>query len=324
MKYVVIGNCQIWGIAKSIEFIDEGAEVTIVNTTDLSQYPDHESIVRAAKDGDIVFCQHQQYPIHGTLSAEKLKKNIENTIILPHIFFGGYHPDQAYVHAVTKAGSHQNHISGPTLQYHSAIALFAFINDLTVKEALSLYNEEVYRFLGYYDMWGQSQDFLLSSFKQIGFDGADLFFEWVAGGPFMYVNNHPTIAALFDVTARGLKMAGATKSPPSRRPRDYIAEYLNHVVWPIYPEIAIDLGVDGEYVFKTLGNTAGSSRYLGLEDFIASSYGVYQQYDKSRFECEHLAEWSRKPGVNEHLMQVARKTVPKRLWAGFRLPGRFF
>ena len=86
----------------------------------------------------------------------------------------------------------------------------------------------------------------------------------------MYAHNHPRITVVRDIARAVLARAGIEAEYGDALPADNLA---NGPVYPVYPEIAERLGVEGSLLFKT----GGRYRFLRLPDFIEASFTAYRE-----------------------------------------------
>jgi len=101
------------------------------------------------------------------------------------ITFAAFHPDCVYVDGTGDDG--RAPVFGPLGPYHSALALFAFRNGLSPREANALFNNNVFEALRYFDFWNEASAELIDGVKRTR--GPDLSAElggWARRGVFMY------------------------------------------------------------------------------------------------------------------------------------------
>ena len=189
----------------------------------------------------------------------------EQTILLPTIYFGGFHPDQCLLFDGDAM------FRGGLGAYHSVIAYAAFRKGLTVREACGLFNRETFRLLGYFDVWERWEEFLVSSYAAYGFDISRAFRRWCRGRSFMHTNHHPKIDCLYDLAAIVLEAKGVRVLESDMRPPDNL---VLDSCFPVYPDIAAELGFRGSYLFKP----PGAFRPFDLEGFVSLSYEAYRAH----------------------------------------------
>ena len=97
----------------------------------------------------------------------------------------------------------------------------------------------------------------------------------------MHTDVHPNITALVQL-ARGVGRHLGTPPDQLAVPwQTMIPDGLlaSDTVWPVYPEIARALGVDGCLVWRT-----GDGALIGLDDFIERSVERYRIYDPAAID----------------------------------------
>jgi hypothetical protein len=203
----------------------------------------------------------------------------------PVVNFNAYHPDMVYV-ADTVAGGH---LQGPMGDYHSAIALWAWMQGLDLDRTLSLFRSEVYEALGYFDYWPSAVRELELAGKHAGVPLGDLLERWRRRGCWLYSLNHPKQGVMADVVRRVLLREGIDPIPNAE---DYLTDTLSvHPSWPVYPEIGERLGIQGHYLFKRaagLGSADNPVPFMGLPEFVAASFETYSGYGRERLACGRL------------------------------------
>lgn len=190
----------------------------------------------------------------------------------PKFFFMGFHPDVAFP---SSAAGERREL--PMGNANSAILLAAWRDGLSVKEAVSLFRDEVYDSLGYYDAFAVSRDLLIRECASAGFDVVPLIARWMADGPFVYLPLHPKIGPLNDATMALLDGAGLLAESEKREAPD--DDLARNIIWPVYPEIAQRLGIPGDYVFrpKQQKHAPERSQPLDLDSFVERTFACYAE-----------------------------------------------
>ena len=188
---------------------------------------------------------------------------------VPHVMFHGYHPDLCYL-AETGPLS-----TGPLGHYHSVLAYAAFRCGLNERRAATLYREDVFETLGYFDTWDTERETLLNNYERMGFDLGPSFAKWSGNGPFMHTINHPQITCLRDLACIILKRAGIERAANRFIPHDNLAQ---GPIFPVYPEIGSRLGVNGNFFFKP----GGRYRFLDLGQYLNACFEIYRRFPEER------------------------------------------
>lgn len=254
--WLLLYNCQVMGLGNSLNLLSDEIDV---------EYFDPGSF---RKQGNSILNRLQGFDrilVAPQLESELGEEWLGNDKIwrVPTISFNAYHPDICYL---LDSGSS---LKGPLGDYHSLIAYGAFKCGLSEASTRDLYHEAIYERLGYFDRWDHARSTLLQNFASHGFDIAAKFVDWSRGGPFMYSFNHPRVRCVRDVAEAILARAGLEPAYRDALPHDNLA---NGPIFPVFPEIAARLGVEGSHLFK-LG---GKYQFIRLDEFISESFRIYR------------------------------------------------
>jgi hypothetical protein len=267
MKFVTVGNCQAQEIATWMQAL--AGATTLYHRGPKLADPASEESREALQDCDAVFAMPGTAPafieaaIAGGVPVHEA----------PRVFFTGFHPDVVY--PVTSSA--QRNI--PLGNSNSAILLHAWREGLSAKEALRLYDERVYVALGYKDNWSLAVDALIAEGRARDLDFEPMLADWLRDGVFMHQPLHPYMSVMKSISTALLARAGAPLLPEAdRTPVEDV--FARNAVFPVYPEIASWIGVEGDYVFKpknTLQRTGPGFDPLDLEEFLARTYEIFEE-----------------------------------------------
>lgn len=258
-RWLLVFNCQTLGLANCIGMAAPGVQLDYCDFPRFRKSP--EELLQKISDYDLVitapeFCQ-TEYADFGKLAPTKL---------VPIITFKAFHPDLCRVFVG------ESKLKGPLGDYHSALAVGAYVRGLSVADTLKLFNGKMFERLGYLDLWEQSKQRLLESFSAHGYDLAHAFRRWSSSStPFMHSLDHPAIGCLRDVADCLVQAAGVGGETSALLPHDNL---LNGPVFPVYEEIAEHYSVSGSYRFKI----GGQYRHIGLREFVSASFACYDQH----------------------------------------------
>ncbi len=241
------------------------------------------------RDYDLLFTQKMLEPHVAAEYAHKVH-------YFPSFTFTGFHPDMTYARAVLGDGK-VGTVATPLSHYNSALALHGYLRGLTVDEIVASFNRDTFLRLGYLDAWAPAKKAFLKEADEIGLPLGPHFEKWTAQGCFMHTLNHPTISVIADVSKELLKKAGIEIQ--SENPARYVIDDLRAMpIWPIYPEIGKELGLDGDYAFKR-HEPYGK---IGLRQFVEDSVAVYAEFERHTIEPLNfsLAEYDRLLGLAAH------------------------
>jgi hypothetical protein len=306
-RIAVVGNCQSFGVAYSMKILDPSATV------------DHFSVIARGTADISVFAKTLQtydyvfshlFPkghVRGG-DIEDLRARVKNIRLFPAIVFAGFHPDLIYLHDAAKNDAP---ILGPLGLLHSALAVFAFREGLSLEEANALYNRNVYEALGYFDVWNSATSELLDMARDwFNLDLSGELMNWSRRGAFMYSVAHPKPFVLFDLAKRLFADIGR-KIPEVDFDYYSIDDLARSEIFPIYPPIGELLGVRGGYLFKQknfhLSQSVGD--VLTLPEFLAESYKVYARHDPAAITQIRVDAWRRDRSVADSIIGLARENL---------------
>jgi hypothetical protein len=289
-KFLLIGNCQIGSISRCIQALTGDVLPDLLELTDrtLRQIGDKTlDLSSVIKNHEVIIIQAPFVELMLNLYPQMREK----IVVVPVIVFSGYHPDLVYV------GQGDKRIVGPLGDYHSSIALYGYLANLSVAETRLLFCGEIFEHLGFFDHWDAAKAWLLQESTNSTRSGllggpqafpVDVWFDaWVRRGCFMHSINHPKVSVAADL-ARGilaaLKIDGARGSPEAFAYDDL----ADQPTWPVYPEIAGRHGIPGDYQFKLAAQPNKPVRFLPLEEFIERSFEAYRKVDREALVCERL------------------------------------
>jgi len=242
----------------------------------------------ALRDAELVITRARCVSELKDLAASNGARNVP-ILILPRLYFHGFHPDVA---TPVKQRAREC-LELPMTTSNSAILLAAWREELTAKEARTLFRDEVYERLGYYEAFAVATGALSAYFRDAGLDLEPFMQAWMNSAPFFHVPVHPKAVVLKDLMLAKLRDKGLYSG-------DGVGvsiqdEMARRVVWPVYPEIADRLGIAGDYIFKPRlvmpkgfeppANHRSHAKPMDLDEFIGRTYECYRQSppDLSRF-----------------------------------------
>ncbi len=264
MKIGVLFNCQHAGLAACLRQILPGHEVLNHRFADVS----HSDQAAEAAASELRACD----VIITTPTGTKLRAADPNllgvrVISIPHLVFGGYHPDACYSADPTQG------IPGPTERFHSRIAACAFLAGLDVEDTIPLYSKLPFARLGYFDHFAQQRAAMIEQWAGHGVDLLPWFDRWARAGCFMHSTNHPKIIALHGIaTIICEKLGLAPHDAGDMLPQDPMLIYASH---PVHADLATSLGVAAETHFRRPGASGRAGESLDLAAFLTSSFAAF-------------------------------------------------
>jgi hypothetical protein len=266
MKITVIGNCQANQLAACLSLL--GRDLTAEAQT-MRRLDDLRSRV---ENSDLVLVQPHVEEI------DELPARLRDKIrFYPRISFSAFQPD-----VLPPAGRMKNSPIGRG-GMNSRLTLYGWFKSMSVRETLSLFREEVFQKLGFFDHWDRARKLLLEEGERSELDLESDFERWAKSGCFMYLPVHPKGFVLADIAASILHRMDIALNDVDAGTLPDIQKGRGH--WPVYPEIAARLGIEGGYAFQTADHPSRPRSTLLLEEFVEKSYELFDasQPDKSEF-----------------------------------------
>jgi len=267
VQYKVLGNCQVGGIADSLELISNGSSIEGVVVSNDPKVLSGELSRHYEGDKSVVL-------VHDSVKSIILANKSLNVfdrpeiVYVPAISFAAFHPDIQYGFvkgAVVKSGLDSD--------WNSRIMFWAYLNGLSHGETENLFREEVFQALGYLDEWDKSAETLKKSFDSCGFD----YGRWIRSvqrtGVFMYGINHPMQICLSQLAVQIAEKIFPNSHVAIEDLHTFTTDYLSHIVWPVYPEIGDHLGVEGSYHWRV------ARKHASLTEFIELCFDAWEKIE---------------------------------------------
>jgi hypothetical protein len=303
-RVALIGNCQANPLPRILKFLAPGLQVTQFPIHDLtSRFPAKEDVFRELARSDLIYSQPFGPGLHPSVDGLVIRERFRSCFYFyPIVEFNAFHPDCVYIYRRTPRGFAQS----PIGDYHSAIAFLGYSLGFTAERTLALFNAEVFERLGYFRFWQVSEEVFLQQGRAIEFPLEPIYRSWVRRSPFMHSVNHPRLFVTADIAHALLRQSGlgAPFGPGPGNVESYFPdEALFDPVWPIYPEIAEAMGLEGAYVFKcgSLPSAVRDDLFLNLREFVERSFELYREQKPGNLECSRIEEWTRNAPLLEYL-----------------------
>lgn len=266
MRVLVIGKCHSRGIASSWQALRPEDSVSSVTWVQLRKGYGIPRLIDEVREADQVFVEadadgtREWSPRELGLgvddpSVPRLASSLEHATLYPVFHFTGFHPDFS---RIEKTGCSQ-------------IAVAAHALGLSESRAAELFNGYIYRALGYYDEYPKAQGFALHVGRASGYDLSGVL-QPVDGKAFMHIPTQPTIGFWMRFAGMLCEQAGLPYDPAAPAPADEPAEEL---IWPVYPELAEPLGVQGGLDFKV----SKGKPPISFEEMISTCYRILDSID---------------------------------------------
>lgn len=265
MKIVVSSNCQTAGVASALRFFFPASVVRPIPLAAPGNASAINHILQELADADFwITSDTTGFAEQGFVQRAGL-----TTIRMPVIGFQAFHPDLCYARKISNGEL-------TTLHYNSAIGVWAYSKGIDIDVAATLYNQNVYSDLGYFDYWTASKAHLQKLFANSDLTGDEFSRFFVAvqrKGSFMHSINHPKIEALVAL-ARLLALRMGYLGKIWDIDVELPDALLDDLVWPVYPEVASSLGLEGHYTWKM------RTTFLnGIHNYLQFTYDNYKKQE---------------------------------------------
>ncbi len=258
MNTVILGNCQVGGIADALELLSNGSAVEgVLVSNDPATLLGELS--EQFKNQENIILMHES--VRQIIAVNELLSEFSRpgNIYIPTISFAAFHPDIQYAFVeglVVKSGLDSD--------WNSRLMLWAYLNRLSEKNTEKLFREDAFEALGYFEEWDNSTNTLRKSFDECGFD----YGRWIRSvqrtGVFMYGINHPMQIGLSQLAIQIAEKVFPNSHVEIEDLHTFTTDYLSHIVWPVYPEIGDHLGVEGSYHWRVARKHASLTEFIEL------------------------------------------------------------
>jgi hypothetical protein len=270
-RIAVVGSCQVSGIGGALLKLCPNAEVKAwhMGVTKESK----EDIAAQLGRYDLIVSQVKEANPNSVLALQRLQEAHANVFYIPTLVFNGFHPDCIYA---TLRGQF---VVGPLSRLQSGIVAAAFLLNVPEKSVSRLFNALTYACLGYFEAFEVARSLMLKSYSEAGFDLAPYVDSWKATGSFMHTLNHPKIHVLAQFAHMIGVRAGFIEEATSL-PNDVEDVLAEGIRWPVYPEIARNLGLErSKIVFKM------ATRDVDLATAVPQFYEFYRGFDRADLQA---------------------------------------
>ena len=277
---VVIGNCQVKSLAQTLNFFSEDVEFQHFQIHSLppgkAQSHIETRTERFVAEADLVLTFNLSDKYFG-LAKDRVRETFAGKPVfsISNLYFGGYHPD------IIVLGDIGQRMDGVLDQYHSRLALWGFMNDLSIEDTAALFCDETFRKVNYYSEWDASLKRFVQSEGDVDLPFTQRYVDLLRQRVGMYVVNHPAPVVFLEWAKT---LIGALASKGLVRPRGWTPDecalphhFSDTAIFPVYPEVAAhhNLPFDGSYIFKSKGFDGSS--FLSLRQFIQSEFDVFER-----------------------------------------------
>ncbi len=265
MPHIVISsNCQTAGLTATLAEIFPGNVVTPLPLPQFADTSEEAQFAEKLKSADI-WVSLGHFELVKKYHLQQAKPGFR-LIKAPPLGFAAFHPDLCYARKKSTGALVEPH-------YNSAIVVWAYQNGLSPENAARLFSRSTFESLGYLDSWGRSVAHLRQVFANYDmrneFD--HFYLHMKRRGNFMYSVNHPRSEAIVQLGKIIATKIGHSKDVYDKDIR--ISDGLTDVIWPLYPEVADALALEGGSYHWKLG---GQLHMIGVRNYIDFAYNNYR------------------------------------------------
>lgn len=273
MKIGIVGNCQSGVMAQWLNRMLPDHEIV------------HHSIARPVETygpaseelaGCDLIISQPIGPEQGPLETDVLRDSGPRFILVPNLAFTGFQPDMGYIHY-----DDRGIVVSPVGAYHSRIVSACFHIGLGPIRTAKMFNSYIFEILGYFDEYDKAR---LNFEEAMAAQNLAVDIRKLSErGVFMHTLNHASAFANRVISFEAARKGGLA---PLSDIEDIADEMLDDTVWPVYPQIANRLGIDGASMIFTRSAhlaTDGRTRQIDLERMIEESFEIYAR-DKARID----------------------------------------
>lgn len=276
---IVSSNCQTAGIAKTLSLIFPNNEIIPFPTPNLNDIVSRNKLNELLSKAEFWITDNERSNPH-----ELAKKLTLKIVLIPNIYFNAFHPDITY--AVVENSNEMTN-----LHYNSKLICWGYINSIEVDDVCSLFSEQNFFKLGYFEYWSESVKILKSIFLKSDFNKSDFnkfFLKIKRSGCFMHTFNHPKSHVITELCKIVSQKIVSLKSYQSNVFREIVVDdFLNDNIWPVYPYVADIFGVEGTFDWRINGVEITS-----LKSFVEFMFSSYQQNGISPNDLKPTADIS--------------------------------
>ncbi len=283
-EIVISANCQSGGLLAALKCMFPNRDFGVQLFPKIEQM-DAVGLFRKSLEGARAWVTTGRLELCGDLPIEIIR--------IPELNFSAFHPDIR--HAINLSTNLTTAIHN-----NSQIAVWAYNNRMSKRDAAGLFNREVFRSLGYFDCWDHNVAALRARFADanIGREEFERFLLRVKRmGQFMYTFNHPRIEALIELARIVARRLGANSELSETE--FVVPDALTYALWPLYPEVGEELGLRGNYHWRFSSTNRVYDLY-GIKDYLDFAYQSFadQGIRPAQVECR-----SPSPNLDEILRE---------------------
>lgn len=229
---------------------------------------------------------------YGAISSENITNHVKSAKLarIANMYFSGLHPDLTYI------GGLAERVDGPLGDYHSKIALLAYLRGYSLGETLKLYTEKVYEAIGYFEAATKSIENLKDREQKIDIQFSDILQNNYRESPTFFSVNHPT-SLMFDLYCQKISAwlednMGIKQSGWHRGPLFAMNHLAGSAIFPVYPEISkhLMLKYPGSYNFKPTTPGDDPVTTYNLQQMICQEFSAFDNVGRDNLKVSHQGQ----------------------------------
>lgn len=261
---IVSSNCQTAGIAKTLSLIFPNEEIIPFPTPNINDIKSKNKLRKLLTKAEFWITDNERSNPFEFASQLSLK-----IVVIPNIYFNAFHPDITY--AVVGNSNEMTR-----LHYNSKLICWGYINSIEVDDVCSLFCEQNFSKLKYFEYWSESVKTLKSIFLKTDFNKSEFnkfFLKIKRSGCFMHTFNHPKSHVITELCKIVSHKLVTSKSYQFNSYREIVVDdFLNDTIWPVYPHVSDIFGVEGTYDWRING-----VEITTLKSFVEYMFSSYQE-----------------------------------------------
>lgn len=279
-RILLVGNCQAGHHAQLARIAFEHCSadyIAVHNASDPARAADVEAFFNSPEaryDLVIAFTLHEKW---GAVSREALENRFgrDRVFYIPNLIFEGLQPDMISI------GELGARIAGPLGDYHSRIAVGAWLMGADLAATLKLFTGQGFERLGYFARFAASLEEFRQRERSTDMTFGDVLLREVRNHVSFFTLNHPTptlfSAFMQELRERVVSTGRARSSGVPMDPCLVAQSLIESGVAPIFPEIAEAAGLAHRGGRSYLVPRQGGGVPLSLEEFLVGSFETYER-----------------------------------------------
>ena len=278
MNILIYGNCQSKQIALSLQFLLMGrVQIEIIETWWADAQSRLDGAKKNEKNIDLILTNKDKEQL-----AKYFDKN--KIVEIPSISFGGFHPDVAQFSLSSSPAKPFFFENNPTV---SAIALTCLINKIPKDKAISLYNEDVFYKLKYFDYFDISCDAIVKSYERVDISAIYIERFLVGREVFMHGPLHPKLNVVIGLCLGVLEKINEKPLFTIEELDGIVPDPLaKEYAWGCYPPLASRLSVNGSWLSRNRDIV-----YPTVDDYLTEFYSFMSRYPAEDFQ---IISWDKR------------------------------